>query len=390
MTEIAILYDRSETDELGIRYTAKQLGFQLTYLPFHKVALTIGGNGVRYRSQGKKYDELLSQTKVVINRTQAKHRRILAANIIESTGKEVLNPAEVEQVCQSKLTTLFKLWRNGIDIPKTTYIPCNVQEKGKHDSAVNNEKDVQTLITRELGSKVVLKPDQGTHGNDIELATDDATLLQSLRRIKPGVNNPAGVTAQELVPKWFYDLRIVIEKQCKAPIVCHPTAMARGGFKDFRTNTYRGNMVFRVKLPHRVREAAVRCGEALTGNTKSWVIALDAMPCFREEHMNSPDIEDRFSELEKTFTSVQKAKSAKTKDFQTYTESVEKAYKEYMDTEEYNDIQKTIHRSLRGPGTRVLFHEANACPDFWEQTRIVGGVNIASSLLRCAESLVNQ
>ena len=38
---IALLYERSENDENGIKLTAQQLGIDLTFLPFRKIALSI-------------------------------------------------------------------------------------------------------------------------------------------------------------------------------------------------------------------------------------------------------------------------------------------------------------------------------------------------------------
>ena len=36
---IALLYERSENDENGIKLTAQQLGIDLTFIPFRKIAL---------------------------------------------------------------------------------------------------------------------------------------------------------------------------------------------------------------------------------------------------------------------------------------------------------------------------------------------------------------
>jgi hypothetical protein len=60
-----------------------------------------------------------------------------------------------------------------------------------------------------------------------------------------------------------------------------------------------------------------------------------------------------------------------------------------MSEESYAYIQDAIRESLWKTRDTVLFHEGNACPEYWEQTRIVGGVNVAESLLRCAQSLMD-
>jgi hypothetical protein len=36
----------------------------------------------------------------------------------------------------------------------------------------------------------------------------------------------------------------------------------------------------------------------------------------------------------------------------------------------------------------IVFHEANSCPEFWEHTRLIAGINVAVPLLKGAQSLV--
>ena len=45
MAEIGLLYDQSETDELGIKLTAEQMNIDLVFLPFLKTAFTFNKNG---------------------------------------------------------------------------------------------------------------------------------------------------------------------------------------------------------------------------------------------------------------------------------------------------------------------------------------------------------
>ncbi|MFH1180120.1 MAG: hypothetical protein V1710_07155 [Candidatus Bathyarchaeota archaeon] len=235
-----------------------------------------------------------------------------------------------------------------------------------------------------------MKSDEGTHGRGIYLATDRLALEHDLHKIEPSVINPAGVVAQKYVNKWFYDLRIVVEKHCGGAPFCHPTAMARGGLKDFRTNTFLGNKVYRVELPREIMDEAVKCGEALGKEKKAYVIALDAMPCFSKSmHETQEQLLPAFTALESFFEPVVKAKQTNQADFSYYTEQVEDAYGKYMSSEPYSEIQSAVVESLYSARDSLLFHEANACPDFWEQTRIVGGVDIALSLLNCAQSILD-
>jgi glutathione synthase/RimK-type ligase-like ATP-grasp enzyme len=391
MSEITLLYDRSETDEQGIRLTAENIGIDLGFLPFHKVAIGIKKGELIYRSKGKDLHESLDNTKVILNRTQGKHRRILSTSILEAYGKNVLNPMTVEAICRSKIRTLLEFFKKDVNIPDTIYLPCNVKEARTGGGVQNNLPFIIDMIHSELGENVVIKPDEGSHGVGIFHAKDENCLKTELQSFEPSIINPVGLTAQEYVNKWFYDLRIIVEKRCGKTHFCHPTAMARGGFQDFRTNTYLGNMVFRVNLPTQVRELAVRCGEAVGCNSDSYVIALDAMPRFRGPASEiKKQLSQSFKDLEVYFRKVLKVKKMKQKAFPEYTNSMEEAYGDYMASEPYSEIQSFISESLKKEEHTVLFHEANACPDFWEQTRIVGGVNIAESLLLCAQSLLSK
>lgn len=391
MTDIAILYDRSETDEMGIRLTAEEMGIKLEYLPFHKVIISYGNKGFNYSSIGKNYSETLNNIRIILNRTQSKSRRISAAALFEAWGKEILNPLSVELICASKMRTLLSFIREGIKVPNTVYVPSNAHEIGTGGRTLENSGVISKMIARELGDgRVVLKPDAGTHGKGVKLAINQEGLKEMITLLKPSIINPTGIMAQEFIPKGFYDLRIVVEKERGGMGFCHPTAMARGGFKDFRTNTYLGNMVFRVKLPLSVRREAVKCGEAIGTESDSWVLALDAMPCMGEMDIEEEEmVRSRFDALEKPFDAVRKVKldPLKKREFAKYTKNIEESYLKYMSSEPYTDIQDVIQESLDRYQYDVVFHEGNACPEFWEQTRIVGGVNIGESILRCAMSL---
>lgn len=389
MSDITLLYDRSETDEQGIRLVAEKMGIELGFLPFHKVVIGLKNGELIYKSKGRDFNESLDKAKVILNRTQAKNRRILSTDLLESYGKQVLNPKTVEAICRSKIRTLLEFQKKGVDVPDTLFFPCNVKEPRIGGKFQNNVPLMLDLIYRELGEDVVIKPDEGTHGVGILHVKDEVSLNAALSKFKPGIINPTGLMVQQYVNKWFFDLRIVVEKRHHEPPFCHDTAMARGGFQDFRTNTYLGNMVFRVKLPTEIKESAKLCGEAVGQDSKSYVIALDAMPRF-EDHLSEiqKQLMPSFTALESYFNKVMKAKKMRKKPFQEYTESVEKAYMAYMESEPYGEVQNFISESLRNKSKAILFHEANACPDFWEQTRIVGGVNIAESLLKCAQSLM--
>jgi hypothetical protein len=195
-----------------------------------------------------------------------------------------------------------------------------------------------------------------------------------------------------LIPKWFYDLRIVVRKEKGKAPKCHETALARGGFKEFRTNTFLGNKVFRSQLPAVVRKQAENSAQALGGDEDSWMIALDAMPRIGEELMEGEEaLRQSFEDLEESFSEVTRVKRMpdKKRNFSEYDKEITRAYTQYMASEPYAHIQGVVNETLEKCRDTVYFHEGNACPEFWEQTRIVGGVNVAEDLLTCALGLID-
>ena len=50
---LGILCERFETDEMGIKLTAKELGIPLVYLPFRKIAVNLTETGYVIRSKTK-------------------------------------------------------------------------------------------------------------------------------------------------------------------------------------------------------------------------------------------------------------------------------------------------------------------------------------------------
>jgi glutathione synthase/RimK-type ligase-like ATP-grasp enzyme len=390
---IALLYERSENDEMGIKLTAEKMGISLTYIPFRKIALSIHKNGYNAKTKGKDYSNTIKGTAVVLNRAQSKNRRLFAAHAMEILGKKVINPSSTEFVCYSKLRTLMHFWAEGIPIPKTVYVPCDAYDTTKDGKEIHNEEDIADLLQNEIASEegIVIKPDAGTHGKMILLSKNREELVANIRETKPSIINPVGILAQEYIQKWFYDLRIIVYKEKGKASVCHPVALARGGFKDFRTNTYLGNLVFDAELPLHIRDLAVKCGKALAKEHEAWVFALDAMINVGENKIVNE--EDLKSELEKAtvaFEPARKVKADETRlhDFPSWNSKLEAAFQDYMSTEPYAKIKRVIEENVEKNKHDVVFHEANSCPEFWEQTRLIAGINVAIPLIKGAQSLI--
>ena len=390
---IALLYERSETDELGIKQTADQLGIELKFIPFRKIALSFCKDNYSLRTKGKDYTDTIKNVAVVLNRAQGKNRRLFASHIMETFGKKTINPSSIEFECYSKLRTLLHFWAWGVPIPKTVYVPCDPVDTTKDGRQIHNEADIADLLQDEIAfdQGIVVKPDAGTHGKGIVLAKNRDELIANIQTIKPSITNPVGVLAQELVQKWFYDLRIIVYKEKGRNPVCHPSALARGGFKDFRTNTYLGNLVFDAVLPIHLKELAVKCGKALSKDHEAYVFALDAMIAVgNNKNMDDETLKTELDKAAMAFEPVKKIKTddSKLKDFQKWNDHLEAAFQDYKNSEPYQKIKGIIEESVEKNKNSVVFHEANSCPEFWEHTRLTAGINVAVPLLKGAQSLI--
>jgi glutathione synthase/RimK-type ligase-like ATP-grasp enzyme len=391
---IALLYERSENDENGIKLTAQQMGIDLTFLPFRKIALSISKDGFGAKTKGKDYTSIIKDLAVVLNRAQGKNRRLQASYIMEQLGKRTLNSSQIEFVCYSKLRTLLQLWKEDIPIPKTVYVPCDSTDTLKNGQEIHNEKDIAELFQQEipLSEGIVIKADAGTHGKMIMLAKNNEELIADIQETKPSIINPVGVVAQEVVQKWFYDLRIIVSKEKGKQPVCHHTAMARAGFKDFRTNTYLGNLIFGAKLPSSIQELAVKSANALGKGSEAWIFALDAMVNVKENKtVDDAYLKGELDKAAQAFMPFQKVKQDETRltDFNKWNTKLEQAFQDYMNTKQYENIKNIIEESVQKNKSALVFHEANSCPEFWENTRLTTGLNMAIPLLKGAQSLID-
>ena len=165
---IALLYERSETDETGIKLTAQEMGIDLTFIPFRKIALTVSKSGVTAKTKGKDYTGPLEDVAVVLNRAQSKNRRLQAGYLMEVLGKKTINSSQIEFICYSKLRTLLHFWKEGIPIPKTVYVPCDATDTLKNGRAIHNENDIADLMQKEIAI------DQGIIENPTQAPTEKA------------------------------------------------------------------------------------------------------------------------------------------------------------------------------------------------------------------------
>jgi glutathione synthase/RimK-type ligase-like ATP-grasp enzyme len=391
---IALLFERSENDENGIKLTAQQLGIDLTFIPFRKIALSISKDGFNAKTKGKDYRSVIDDTAVVLNRAQSKNRRLQASYIMEQLGKKTLNSSQVEFICYSKLRTLLNLWKGGIPIPKTVFVPCDATDMLKNGKAIHNEKDIAELLQQEipLSDGIVIKADAGTHGKMIKLAKSNEELVAYIQETKPSIINPVGVVAQEVVQKWFYDLRLIVSKEKGKQPVCYHIAMARAGFSDFRTNTFLGNLIFGTKLPKSIQKLAVKAAKILGKGSDTWILALDAMVNVKDKPVSDDYVKNELNKAARAFAPFQRVKQDETRltSFQSWNNKLERAFEKYVTSESYANIKNVIEESLEKNKSALVFHECNSCPEFWENTRLTTGLNVAVPLLKSAQSLIDR
>jgi hypothetical protein len=169
--------------------------------------------------------------------------------------------------------------------------------------------------------------------------------------------------------------------------------MARAGFKDFRTNTFLGNLVFHAKLPLSIQELAVKCGDTLGEGSEAWLFALDAMVNVGEnKEVDDTYLKRELDEAGKAFEPVLKVKADETRltDFAAWTGKLEKTFLSYKSSKAYENIKNIIEESVEKNKSALVFHESNSCPEFWENTRLATGLNVAIPLLKGAQSLIDQ
>ena len=92
------------------------------------------------------------------------------------------------------------------------------------------------------------------------------------------------------------------------------------------------------------------------------------------------------------YAPVQKVKADETRltDFQAWNGKLEQTFNTYASSDSYQKIKSIIEESIEKNKDALVFHEANSCPEFWENTRLVTGLKVAVPLLKCAQSLIDQ
>lgn len=110
----------------------------------------------------------------------------------------------------------------------------------------------------------------------------------------------------------------------------------------------------------------------------------------KNKNVDDETLKDELAKAAIPFKAVTKVKQddLRLRDFKAWNGQLEAAVKEYMNAESYVKIKNIIEQNVEANRLSIVFHEANSCPDFWENTRLIAGINVAVPLIKGAQSLL--
>jgi hypothetical protein len=102
-------------------------------------------------------------------------------------------------------------------------------------------------------------------------------------------------------------------------------------------------------------------------------------------------LKQQLDQAAQAWLGVQKVKADETRltAFEEWNKKLEAAFKTYKATQAYENVNRIIEESVEQNQKALVFHESNSCPEFWENTRLATGLNVAELLLKSAQSLVD-
>lgn len=371
----ALFYDNMTCDEVGIKLAAEKRGIQLEIVNFPTMVNIL---------------EEVSQYSPVINRCQSKSRRERASFLVEEQGGCVINTFETEVICNSKIFTTTRFAKSGVRTVKTAYVPFAVEKEGEKPLyRADVVKSVVENIESLFKYPFVAKPERGSRGRNIVRIEERSQLENLLKRWVRSLDSPAGLLIQECVNKAF-DLRIVVslctdEKHaCLASLARVPSSK-----ESFATNTALGAIPVGVELPEKAVEEAIRAAIAVSKSIG--VLGVDAIPEADEDMVEKvvacaekvTPIHSGVKRLKEEFSNSVRLPLEK---FLKAKEKMDGAFKEMLDTPEYNELKKVLEKILES--SELYFIEVNSRPDFYINTRNCTGVDVSENYVKCIEKIL--
>jgi transcriptional/translational regulatory protein YebC/TACO1 len=135
----------------------------------------------------------------------------------------------------------------------------------------------------------------------------------------------------------------------------------------------------------------VKCGKTLGRGSDAWIFALDAMVNVgKNKNADDQALKAELDKAAQAWLQVQKVKQDETRltSFESWTGKLEQAFAAYKTASAYQKITDIIEENVEQNMDALVFHESNSCPEFWENTRLATGLNVAELLLKSALSLI--
>ncbi|MDW8033839.1 MAG: hypothetical protein RMI79_02635 [Nitrososphaerota archaeon] len=370
-----LFYDNMTCDEMGIILTAENRGIRLEKKDF-STFINILGEKNNYSP--------------VINRCQSKSRRERASFLLEEQGVNVINPFNVEMLCNNKIFTINKFLKTGVKTVKTAYVPFSVEKEG--DRPIYRADDVDKVVRdveKLFPYPFVIKPERGSRGRNVMMITGREHFETVLKKWVRSLDSPAGFLIQKPVRKAF-DLRIVTasyngkEHSYLASLARVPSSM-----ESFATNTALGAIPVGVNLPERKIDEAIKASMAVSQCIS--VLGVDAIPEVEkdviEEIINYAEkiapIHNRIKKFKENFSSSVKLSLEK---FIKAREKMDSEFKVMINTREYGKLKEILESILEN--TTLYFIEVNSRPDFYINTRNCTGVDVSEVYVKCIETLL--
>ncbi|MEM1553845.1 MAG: hypothetical protein QXS51_00920 [Thermoproteota archaeon] len=371
----ALFYDNMTCDEMGIILTAEEMGIRLEKIDFSTYINVLG--------EGNDYSP-------VINRCQSKSRRERTSFLIEEQGGYVINPFNVEVLCNNKIFTINKFVKSGVKTAKTAYVPFSVEKEG--DKLIYRLENIEKVI-RDVENlfqyPFVIKPERGSRGRNVMMITSRNHFETVLKKWVRSLDSPAGFIVQEPVNKAF-DLRIVVvsydfnEYSYLASLARVPSSK-----EAFATNTALGAIPVGVDLPQKAVDEAIRASMAVSQGVS--ILGVDAIPEVDNDLSEKiveyaekvAPIHNEVKKLKEVFSNSVKLSLEK---FVKARERMDNEFKRMINTSEYGKLKETLENILES--STLYFIEVNSRPDFYINTRNCTGVDVSEAYVKCIEKFL--
>jgi len=362
-------------DEMGIVLAAEKRGIKLETVDFSTFVNFLGGK---------------NDYSLVINRCQSKSRRERASLLVEDQGGRVINPFEVEMICNSKIFTISRFVKSGVNTVKSAYIPFSVEKEGDRTLyRIDSINRVIKSVENSFKYPFVIKPERGSRGRNVMMVVNREDFEKILKRWVRSLDSPAGFLIQEFIGKAF-DLRIVTASY-DGRNHAHLASLARvpSSREAFATNTALGAIPVGVELPDKAIDEAVKASMAVSKSTS--VLGVDAIPKVDDDAIEKilsyaekvAPIHNKIRKFKEDFSNSVKISLEK---FIKSRERMDSEFQKMINSPEYGKLKEALENALEN--ATLYFIEVNSRPDFYINTRNCTGIDVSEAYVKCIEAFL--